>query len=1636
MNELKAVLAAFLAGQAEFAQVDSVLVRSLQRDPTIAPSAFAAIDQIYRSGRLPLQLYVLLKNRIAQSHAAARAHAPPSSSTPPPSAPTPPPSAPAAPPAPAPPPAPQDRTIFSPSAAAAPPSPSQTPPPAAPAQPATPPLRQAPPPAPPPRVAAEPPSARAPEPEAPPSDRTIMRGRPPPRAPGVSQPHGGAQRSFEGEPEAAGPVTGPGGPATGPVASPTGPFDLGHSTGPSETSHTGGANTGRTSNTGAGTTGTGKTGTGSSSWTDPAKWEDRPQVALERGSVLKGRFVLENVVGRGGMGVVFRAKDLRKEEAQDRDPYVAVKILNDEFRRHPESLKALQREARKSQQLAHPNIVSVFDFDRDGGTVYMTMEFLEGEPLDKIIKNPQFEGMALGEAYPLVRGLGSALSYAHDKGIVHSDFKPGNCFLTKSGVIKVFDFGIAQAAKLKGSDLHGEETKFDAGSLGALTPAYASCEMIAGEQPDTRDDIYALGCVVYELLTGKHPFSKKSAADARDQKLVPAPIKRLTRRQWRAIEKSLAFRRADRTASVWELVDGLAKHQLFTAPRIAVGAAAIVVFGVGAYFGVNAWQQAQRDRLVAALSSRNDAQVLPALDRLAGLVPDDRDALLQQVNGPLLDWYESRMNAAADKANGRYDYPRAAAIAEEAKRWYSDSARIASGSTRKAQEGADLAVSLVGQFKDALQAGRLLPDPANTDVAEVLEILSQVQPDNETLKSPSLAIAYATQASDALRAKDVARATVLLETGLGRFPDNEQLVSVQARLADARKTEDDTRRLAELKKTLDDSTGQRVADLVKLESAVNELVNLSPDDASLRGYRGRLTAALGAEVKTAIDARDWDAAQRLVDGVDDTLLPVELKRDPQNQITTARASYDRRRQDLLAAIESAANAGRLTDAQARLSELGTLADADTVQKARDRVLQGYVAVAQRQTNAGQFDEATKTVDQGRALEQSYPDLVAMVDTIATSKRAAEQQGAAAAQAERERAARALHDDAQKILDKTPFTFVDARDALNKIKQLPEGDSLGGAAGTDQVAKKLASQALAAGTSSQQWQQAVAQLDQALDLIPASSTLQGARDEAQRNLQTLRDREKDQRVATLVTTLGERMANAPGDDAWIKGVRDLIGTLRGLVPDGDPRVADAERSAATALVARAGEARDRKNFAEADRLLRAAGGFAPRLEALAAEQQRVAEAKDAASKVVVSEQQARDARVADLKSEFDTQVKADNPSGAVDARNALAKELPANDPYLGIARQRIADVYLHVATQRLADKDLTGADRFAQQGLRELPSSQALQALAANIADARNQEQTRAAGVTLERDIDTLRAQIQTGGGDPAEAKSLRERIRSAAPAARFSTLDNELVAIADQRLATNPGDDTYRVFAATSLDRAFARPAPISDPKPTPTLPPPASAPIVACTDQLKGSKRLCYDAVPGATSGRGPNMVVVPGGAAGVSGSYAIGRNEVTVSNWNDYCKLGNLGAAQCTPVGGDANNPIANVAVADIEKYAAWLTATTKVTYRLPTRAEWVHAATATGKPGGAPNCIDASSGRGKAVRTVDRDAGNDWGVRDAVGNVQELVKTESGYEVRGGHFNMALGQCSVDRAAPHDGRPEPITGFRLVRDLGPAQ
>jgi serine/threonine protein kinase len=357
---------------------------------------------------------------------------------------------------------------------------------------------------------------------------------------------------------------------------------------------------------------------------------------LEPGTVVKSRFLLEQRLGEGGMGVVFKARDQRKEEAHDRDPYVAIKFLNAEFRRHPEALMALQREARRAQALAHPNIITVHDFDRDGALIYMTMEYLDGEPLDRFIqRHPQ--GLRFKEAWPIIEGCSRALAYAHEQGVIHADFKPGNVFVVGERRVKVLDFGIARAVQHHGADAsHG--TRFDAGSLGALTPAYASPEMLLGEQPDPRDDVYALACVSYELLAGRHPFNGATAVKAAHDGLQVKRTPGMSRRQHRALVRGLAFRQADRSKSVEAFLDEIAgplgaRGRSLRQALLSTTATAFIVAAIAGgawwYTRTNPDEQLQRHlmedaKVQAEELRRQQGGEAPELD------PELRDLLLEQ----------------------------------------------------------------------------------------------------------------------------------------------------------------------------------------------------------------------------------------------------------------------------------------------------------------------------------------------------------------------------------------------------------------------------------------------------------------------------------------------------------------------------------------------------------------------------------------------------------------------------------------------------------------------------------------------------------------------------------------------------------------------------------------------------------------------------------------------------------------------------------------------------------------------------------------------------------------------------------------------------------------------------------------------
>jgi serine/threonine protein kinase len=294
--------------------------------------------------------------------------------------------------------------------------------------------------------------------------------------------------------------------------------------------------------------------------------------------ILKNRFVLESVIGFGGMGTVYLAKDLRKIEANDPKPFAAVKVLNDDFKNHTDAFVTLQREASRSHSLSHPNIVTVHDFDRDGDTIFMTMEYLEGEPLDSLIQGMP-NGLPVEQATKIIKDFCHALTHAHSKGIIHSDLKPGNIFATKDNA-KVLDFGIARS--ISSATVAGD---FDAGSLGALTPAYATLEMFEGAEPDPRDDVYAAAIIAYQLLTGKHPYNNISAQDlAAKGSRVTKPVKPagISKQQWIALESALAIHRKNRTQSIKEFLDDFTHVKKFPYFK-AISVSLLIAVGVLGY---------------------------------------------------------------------------------------------------------------------------------------------------------------------------------------------------------------------------------------------------------------------------------------------------------------------------------------------------------------------------------------------------------------------------------------------------------------------------------------------------------------------------------------------------------------------------------------------------------------------------------------------------------------------------------------------------------------------------------------------------------------------------------------------------------------------------------------------------------------------------------------------------------------------------------------------------------------------------------------------------------------------------------------------------------------------------------------------
>src|SRR5215510_3606389 len=254
-----------------------------------------------------------------------------------------------------------------------------------------------------------------------------------------------------------------------------------------------------------------------------------------------GSYEITALLGKGGMGEVYRARDTKLQ----RD--IAIKLLPDAFATDPERTARFEREAKVLAALNHPNIASIYGFEAGA----LILELVEGDPP----KGP----MSLDEAWPIATQIIFALEYAHERGIIHRDLKPANVKITPDGHVKLLDFGLAKAFQAEASDAHLSNSptlSLAATMQGVIvgTAAYMSPEQVKGRHVDRRTDIFAFGCVLYEMLSGRAAFEGEDTAEILSRELqrepdwtslpanVPPRIRELLRL---CLQKDIRQRRSD-----------------------------------------------------------------------------------------------------------------------------------------------------------------------------------------------------------------------------------------------------------------------------------------------------------------------------------------------------------------------------------------------------------------------------------------------------------------------------------------------------------------------------------------------------------------------------------------------------------------------------------------------------------------------------------------------------------------------------------------------------------------------------------------------------------------------------------------------------------------------------------------------------------------------------------------------------------------------------------------------------------------------------------------------------------------------------------------------------------------------------------
>ncbi|KKK84784.1 hypothetical protein LCGC14_2779850, partial [marine sediment metagenome] len=361
--------------------------------------------------------------------------------------------------------------------------------------------------------------------------------------------------------------------------------------------------------------------------------------------------------------------------------HVALKVLLEEFSQSEEAITLLKDETTKTQQLSHPNIVKVFSASADGDLHYVTMELVDGETLEQIIKRNKPSGMPFKKANVILQQLADALIYAHSRNVIHNDLKPSNIIFDSNGRLKVLDFGIAKHKTIE--DAYAFNNSKNVAAVGGYTPTYASPEQLKGADASVKDDIFSYACIAYELLSSKHPFDRV-AADKLPKETTAKRPSNCPVWLWGRLQKAMSLDATKRLDSL-QAVSSKLTSNFKPAIAASVCVIAIAVF-ISQFYASNSTQIKQLEaklenanainQQVATWMSWHGPEVLTKLAE----IPPQYDVLKQgflRVNqASILQDFNAKANQLNNQSGKFKDFDGTISLYSNALEYYPDSEKL------------------------------------------------------------------------------------------------------------------------------------------------------------------------------------------------------------------------------------------------------------------------------------------------------------------------------------------------------------------------------------------------------------------------------------------------------------------------------------------------------------------------------------------------------------------------------------------------------------------------------------------------------------------------------------------------------------------------------------------------------------------------------------------------------------------------------------------------------------------------------------------------------------------------------------------------------------------------------------------------